>query len=303
MPRVPSVLLKRPLRRAVAALACWLAAGSAFGAVVVRDDAGLELRLAQPAQRIVSLAPHVTELLFEVGAGDRVVGATAYSDYPEAAKRIPRVGALSGIDIESIVALKPDLVIAWLSGTSKTQIEALERLGIPVFRSEPHTLGDVTATIARFGALTGRVEPANAVIARFTAKADALRETYAHRSPVRVFYQVWNKPLMTIGGPQLITQVIELCAGRNVFASLTTLAPIVDVEAVIAADPQLIVTSSTSADRRADLAQWGQWTGVSAVVHQRYLFIDPVLISRHTSRLLIGAETLCRAIDDARKPG
>lgn len=269
-------------------------------AIVVRDDAGLEVRLEQPALRIVSLAPHITELLFEIGAGNAVIGAEPYSDYPEAAKRIPRVGGLSGIDIETIVALKPDLVIAWQSGTSKAQIETLARLHIPVFRSEPHTLDDVAATMSRFGALTGHGDDARADVARFTERVSQLRATYAAQTPVRVFYQVWNKPLMTVGGPQLITQAIALCGGRNVFGSLEALAPTVDVEAVIAADPQLIVTSSTRTDHTADLAQWSGWSGVSAVRDRRYLFLDPALISRHTSRILIGTDTLCRAIDAVR---
>jgi len=277
-----------------------LAVPPGVAAVAVRDDAGFEVRLAQPARRIVSLAPYTTELLYEIGAGDRVVGAEPYSDYPDAARRIPRVGGLSGIDVEAIVALRPDLVIAWLSGTSKAQIEQLVRLGIPVFRSEPHTFDDVTETLARFGILTGRVDAAQADAARFRTRLDALRDAYSHRAPVRVFYQVWNKPLMTVGGPQLITQAIALCGGRNVFDTLQALAPTVDPEAVIASDPQLIVTASTRSEHAADLAQWERWSGVSAVRARRYLFLDPALISRHTSRILVGTETLCRAIDDAR---
>ena len=274
--------------------------GPAVAAVVVRDDAGFDVRLERPARRIVSLAPHTTELLYEIGAGDIVVGAEPYSDYPVAAQRIPRVGGLSGIDVEAIVALKPDLVIAWLSGTSKAQIESLVRLHVPVFRSEPHTFDDVTATLTRFGTLTGHVDEAQADAARFRARLATLRATYAHGAPVRVFYQVWNKPLMTVGGPQLITQAIALCGGRNVFDTLKPLAPTVDPEAVITADPELIVTASTRSDHSADLAQWNRWAGVSAVRARRYLFLDPALITRPTSRILIGTETLCRAIDDAR---
>ncbi len=267
---------------------------------MVRDDAGLEVSIDAPARRIVSLAPHITELLFEIGAGDRLVGATEYSDFPDAAQRIPRVGGLGGIDIEGIVALKPDLVIAWLSGTSQVQLDIFKRLHIPVYRSEPHVLDDVATTLTRFGTLTGRSDAAREAAARFTSGVDGLRATYGTRAPVRVFYQVWNKPLMTVGGPQLTTQVIELCGGRNVFAALASLAPQVDVEAVIAADPQIIVTTSTRTDHGVDIGQWSGWTGVSAVRDRRYLFLDPVLISRHTSRILIGAGQLCRAVDAVR---
>lgn len=276
--------------------------GVAAAGVAVHDDSGREVVLAHPAARIVSLAPHVTELLYEAGAGDDLVATTAYSDYPAAAARLPRVGGLAGIDIEAVVAQKPDLVIAWSSGTSRVQLEQLERLGIPVFRSEPQTLEDVASTLERFGVLTGHVGQAAAAARRFRTQTDALRATYAQRAPVRVFFQVWNDPLMTIGGTQLISQVIELCGGRNVFAGLKTLAPVVDVEAVIRADPQIIVTTATSNDHRADLAAWQRWTGVAAVRDARYLFLDPATITRQTSRILIGAERMCRAIDAARSP-
>ena len=268
--------------------------------VSVRDDAGHDVVLARAARRVVSLAPHVTELLFEVGAGGDLVATTAYSDYPAAAARLPRVGGFAGIDLEAVVAVKPDLVIAWSSGTSRVQLDQLERLGIPVFRSEPHRLDDVATTLERFGVLTGHVGVADAAARRFRMRAAALRATSAERAPVRVFFQVWNEPLMTIGGPQLISQVIELCGGRNVFASLKTLAPVVDVEAVIRADPELIVTTATKDDHEADLAAWRRWPGVAAVRNGRYLFLDPATITRQTSRILIGAERMCRAIDAAR---
>lgn len=282
------------------ALLCLASGTQSVAAVVVRDDSGLEVRLEAPARRIVSLAPHLTELLFDIGAGDAIVGASDYSDYPAAARRLPRVGGLAGIDLERIVALKPDLVVAWQSGTAQAQLAALGRLGIPVFHSEPHTLADVASTLERLGTLTAHTQQAAAQADAFRSKVAALRARYASRAPVRVFYQVWNDPLMTIGGPHLITQVIELCGGRNIFASLALLAPTVDPEAVIAADPQLIVTAAESGNRSSDIALWSRWTGVSAVRNRRYLFLDPVLITRHTPRILIGAEAICRAIQDAR---
>lgn len=281
-------------------LLCLAACSQGIAAVAVRDDSGLEVRLEAPARRIVSLAPHLTELLFDIGAGDAVVAASDYSDYPEAARRLPRVGGLAGIDLERIVALRPDLVVAWQSGTAQGQLAALDRLGIHVFRSEPHTLADVASTLERLGTLTGHAQQASGQADAFRRKVAALRATYATRSPVRVFYQVWNNPLMTIGGPHLITQVIDLCGGRNVFASVGMLAPTVNVEAVIAADPQLIVTAAESGNQSSDIALWSRWTGVSAVRHRRYLFLDPGLITRHTPRILTGAEAMCHAIQDAR---
>ncbi len=214
------------MRRSFPALVCvaWsLCCAIASAAVEVRDDAGRVVRLERPATRIVSLAPHLTELLFAIGAGDRLVGVTGFSDYPPAATALPRVGGLYGLDVERLLALKPDLVVAWRSGTAEAELDTLERLGLRVFRNEPRTLDDIATTMARLGTLTGDEPGANAAAADFRARVATLRDTYASRSPVRVFYQVWNDPLMTIGGPQPITQVIELCGGRNVFASVKML--------------------------------------------------------------------------------
>ncbi len=282
------------------AMAMPMATATAAGPAV-RDDAGHDVRLARPAARIASLAPHLTELLYEIGAGDRLVAATAYSDYPDAAKRLPRVGGLAGIDLETLVAVRPDLVVAWQSGTAAAELAQIGRLGIPLFVDEPHTLADVAATIERLGTLTGETDGAATAAARFRARVATLGATYAGRRPVRVFYQVWGDPLMTIGGKQLITQVIALCGGVNVFAQSNTLAPTVDAEAVIRADPELIVTSAENADHRVDLARWQRWVGVTAVREQRWLFLDPAVVTRPSSRILDGAERLCRAIDAARR--
>ncbi len=285
----------------VVCLAWLLSIAAAHAAVGVHDDSGRTVALDRPATRVVSLAPHVTELLFAIGAGERVVGVTAFSDYPPAANALPKVGGLYALDVERIVALKPDLVVAWRSGTSEAELAQLERVGLAVFRSEPRTLDDVATTMERLGVLTGDAAQATAAASDFRAQVAALRSTYASRTPVRVFYQVWNDPLMTVGGPQLITQVIELCGGRNVFASLSMLSPVVDAEAVIASDPQLIVTSAENADHARDIAAWSRWSGVSAVRAKRYLFLDPALITRHTPRVLLGAAQLCRAIDEVRR--
>ena len=291
-----SLLIARVI---AAAVSLSLVAG-ASGEIVVRDDAGHEVRLRAPARRIISLSPHATELLYEVQAGAAIVAVTEYSDYPEAAKSVARVGGLGSIDVERIVALRPDLVVAWRSGTPEAQLAALERFGIAVFRSEPHSLDDIATSLARLGRLTGHAPDGERTSRAFLARIARLRATYAQRSPVRVFYQVWSSPLMTIGGPHVITSVIALCGGTNVFAPLDALAPTVDPEAVVAADPQLIVTASGTHARTVDESLWSRWSGVSAVKRKRYLFIDPNLITRSTSRIADGAERLCRAIDAVR---
>ena len=284
----------------IASLLFAVADPAAASAIVVKDDAGRNVHLRAPAHRIVSLSPHATELLYEIDAGDSIVAATEYSDYPQAARRLPRIGGLGSIDIERIVALKPDLVVAWRSGTPEAQLASRERLSSAVPRSEPHTLEDIATSLERLGRLTGHDAAGERASSLFLRRIDALRSTYSRRAPVRVFYQVWNSPLMTIGGPHVISTVITLCGGRNVFGSLAALAPTVDPEAVVAADPQLIVTASGTHAQSIDEAQWSRWTGVSAVRTHRYLFVDPDLITRSTSRIADGAELLCRAIDAAR---
>jgi iron complex transport system substrate-binding protein len=271
----------------------------AFGASV-RDDAGRDVVLDHPARRIVSLAPHLTELVFEIGAGDRLVAAAAYSDYPDAARRLPRVGSQGALDIERIAALRPDLVLAWSSGLSPTDREQLARLGVPVFESTAQELDDVATTLLRLGVLTGAEARAGSAAARFRVRVATLRATYADRRPVRVFFQVWRDPLMTVGGHQLITQVIALCGGVNVFGDLAMLAPIVDAEAVVRGDPEVIATTSDSDDHTADIAAWSRWPGVAAVRARRFAFLDAGTITRPSSRVLIGTEQLCRAIDAAR---
>jgi iron complex transport system substrate-binding protein len=291
-----------------AVLLPWIVAtwpSSVAAAVSVRDDTARRITLASPAQRIVSLSPHATELLFAAGAGRQIVAASEYSDYPDAAKILPRIGSYQGIDLERVVALAPDLVVAWQSGNSSGQIEAIERIGIPVFRSEPKTLESIATSLERLGALSGHpVEGANAARA-FRSEADALTLKFAGRAPVRVFYQVWNAPLMTIGGRHLISRLIELCGGRNIFSEIEARSSVVDAEAVIAADPEVMVVASPEDVMRGtapeSLRAWQKWPQLSAVRKKLLVTIAPTLITRDTPRILQGAEQLCEAIDRARR--
>ncbi len=266
----------------------------------VVDDTGKTIKLERAAQRIVSLAPHATELLFGAGAGAQLVGVTEFSDYPEAAKSLPRVGGSRGLDLERIAALKPDLVIAWQSGNSMAQVAQIEALGIPVFRSEPRTLNDVALSLERFGALTGHALGARRAAAAFRTRIANLRREYAYRKSVRVFYQVWPQPLMTIGGPHVITDVIGLCGGVNVFSALASPGPTVNIEAVVGAAPQLIVGGAADGGDLASLAMWKRWPGIPAVKNERFAVLDAALITRHTERLADGALALCHAIDATR---
>lgn len=291
-------------RRALAALALASTAAAvatpaaASAPVAAVDDAGTRIELAAPARRIVSLAPHLTEQLYAVGAGARIVGTTEHADYPPEARRIERVGRAHSVDIERIAALKPDLIVVWGSGFAPATLEALRRLGAPVFVSEPRTLADIGASMQRLGALSGGDGSASA--AAFNAKVEALRAQYAGRTPVRVFYQVWATPLMTLSGKHVVSEAIALCGGKNVFAELTPVAPTLSVEAVIARDPQLIVTAEPGARPGDGLALWQRFPTLSATRHGQFATLDADRINRHGPRLADEIGALCAAIERTR---
>ncbi|HQC80658.1 MAG TPA: cobalamin-binding protein [Accumulibacter sp.] len=289
-------------RLAVVAACLLLASpsGAAPAAVSVVDDAGTTLRLAQPARRIVSLAPHLTETLFAAGAGERIVGTVDFSNYPPAATRIARVGAYSRVDLERVAALRPDLIIAWQSGNATANLDRLRALGLPVYLSQPNKIEGIASEIERFGALAGSAAVAQGAADAFRRRLAGLRQRYSARPPVRTFYQIWKQPLMTVGGPQIISHVIELCGGENVFARLDGMAPTVGVEAVIAADPEAVVASGMDASRPEWLDDWRRWRTMTAVVRDNLFFVPPDLLQRHTPRLLDGAEMLCRHLETAR---
>jgi iron complex transport system substrate-binding protein len=289
---------------ALAALAppilCALLVAPAHAAIDITDDAGHRLQLARPAQRIVSLAPHVTELLFAAGAGAKVVGVVAHSDYPPAATAVPQVGTHTRVDLEAVAALKPDLVIAWESGNRDAQLDRFSALGIPVFVNEPRKLEAVAQSLEQFGRLAGTEEAANAAAAAFRQRHAALAARYRNRPPVRLFYQIWNAPLMTINDEQVISDAIRLCGGVNVFGGLQQLAPRVSTEAVLAANPEAIIASGMADARPEWLDQWRRWPSLAATVAGNLYFIPPDLIQRHTPRLLDGAERLCAQLEEVR---
>ena len=263
-------------------------------AVTVQDDTGRSVTLPQPATRIVSLAPHLTEQLFAIGAGEKIVGAVDYSDYPEAARAIPRVGGYSRLDLERILALKPDLVVGWQSGNDVRAIERLQALGLVVYLSEPRRLPDIADGMARLGILVGVADLAAEQAETFRQRLEALRQQNRGQKERSVFYQIWNRPLMTVSGQHLINDVITLCHGRNIFAGVDTLTPTVSVEAVLAADPEVIVASGMGKERPEWLDDWKKWPQLQAVKDEQLYVIDPNIIQRATPRLLLGAEQMCR---------
>ncbi len=273
---------------------------AASAEVSVRDDYRNRITLQEPAHRIVSLAPHLTELLYAAGAGDRLVGAIEHSDYPEAARRLPRVGSETGINLEAVLRLKPDLVAAWPNAGSRRQIERLAALGIPVYRSEPRELDDIAVTLQALGELAGTRAAAEAAAKAFRARAARLEREHSAKPRLRVFYQVWDRPLMTVNGAHLISKVIRLCGGENVFAALPVIAPPIDREAVLRADPEVIIASGADGRRPVWLDDWKAFSQLSAVRRGSLHAVPPELMQRHTPRILEGAERLCALFDQAR---
>ncbi|MFA5915941.1 MAG: cobalamin-binding protein [Burkholderiales bacterium] len=264
------------------------------------DDAGRRVTLQQPAQRIISLAPHLTELLFAAGAGGKIVGTVAYSNYPVEARSIARIGDSAQLDLERIVALKPDLVLVWRDGNAQRQLDKLLHLGIPVFYNEPRRLPDIARAIEEFGLLAGTEAVARPAARAFMARLDELRVRYAGRAPVSVFYQIWDKPLMSVNGEHLISDVIRLCGGRNIFAALKSLTPEIATEAVLAADPEAIVGVGAEAGQAGNLDAWKHWPRLRAVARGNLFLIDSDLISRNSPRILDGAGQMCEQLDTAR---
>ncbi len=281
-------------------LVIFFIANRSYAAVSVMDDAGRTVTLVAPAQRIISLAPHVTELLYAAGAGKYIVGTVSYSDYPAAAKKLPRVGSYNAFDLEAIVALQPDLIVAWQSANPAAALEKLQALSIPVFFSEPRQLEDVAGNLERLGKLTANEAIADAASAAFRRKLRELRNQYRAAREVSVFYQVWHQPLMTINGEHIISQVIELCGGRNVFASLPTLAPKISLEAVLRKDPEVVVAGNSALNHSDWKDDWRRWSVLQAVKNNHLFYVNPDIIQRHTPRILQGAAVLCQQIETVR---
>ena len=273
---------------------------SVMADVRVVDDNDDEVRLAAPAQRIISLAPNITEVLFHIGAGELIVGADEYSNYPEAAKQILRVNNHAAANYELILSLKPDLVIAWQSGNGDKIISPLRKLGIPDFVVETREIERIPNLFRRFGQLTGNNELAQQRIEEFTQRLQLLGDAQIGKSVVRTFYQIWDQPLITLNGKHMVSDVIELCGGVNVFADAAPLVPYVNIESIVAADPQVIIAGGSQDEQSSWFSSWQKWDGISAVQHKQIYLIPADLMQRHSVRILDGAQMMCDYLDNAR---
>lgn len=250
------------------------------------------------ATRIVTLAPHLTELVFVAGAGDRLVGVSAFSDYPPAALGIEVVSDAFTVDQERLALLSADLVLAWQSGTPVRVVDELRQAGYRVEVIRTRGLEDIAAAVRQIGALTGSAVRAGEVADAFSADLMALRERYGDRAPVRVFYQVSGRPLYTINGEHYIGEIIALCGGRNVFADVGELAPAVTVEAVVDRNPEVLLASDADTDPFSD---WRRWGHLDANRYGNHFTVNADAIGRPSLRVAEAAATICRQLETARR--
>ena len=272
----------------------------AYCAIEVVDEDGNLIRLEKPARRIISLAPSVTELLFAIGAGSQVVGVIEYSDFPPEAKALPVIGRFDLLDIERILELEPDLIIGWKSGNPRASIKQLKRLGLSVYLAKLNDLPSIPSQMVNFSKLAGTAEEAKEAINYFNQTYESLVTEYSNRESVKTFYQVWESPIITAGGKELMNDIIELCSGENIFKEIDQIAPKVSLEAVIIANPEVIIGSGAGLTRPEWLNDWEIWPNLKAVSGEHVYFIPPDLVQRQTPRTLIGTKQMCEHIDKAR---
>lgn len=289
-----------PVRRAlwILILLPWSLAAAQVSTLV--DSRGMPLQLGEPVTRVVALAPFLTEIVFALGAGHALVGVSEFSDYPQAARYLPRVANAFSADYETIMGLAPQLVLAWESGTNRRVLQGFEKLNVPVFTLEPRRIREVAAAFVVVGRLLGREDRGRVLARQLEQEIAGLRTRFENQRRVSVFYQISERPLMTLNGKHLVTELIDICGGTNIFGSLAPLAPTVSVEAVVRGDPELIVISSTIHDVAQIRQRWFELDNLRATRAGHVYTVDSSLLNRQTPRLIEGARQLCRVLDRAR---
>lgn len=269
-------------------------------AITVQDFSGREVTLDQPAKRIVALAPHIVENLYSAGAGDKLVGVVSYSNFPDEAKNVPEVGTYNAFSLEQVLALNPDLVVMWGSGNGMQTLSTFEALGIPVYVSELRQLSDVPKSIRNLSQLAGTPAIGEAEASRIETELNALHRRYGEKRSLSVLYQIWNDPLQTVNGEHLISEIIALCGGHNVFGDASSLAPRVSIESVLLRDPDAIVASGMGEARPEWLDQWRAYPSLTAVADEALFFVNPDHLQRPSARIVLGARSLCQQLDQIR---
>jgi iron complex transport system substrate-binding protein len=269
--------------------------------IELTDDRGRSIRLDHFAKRIVSLSPHITELIFAAGAGSKLVGVSRYSDYPDAARTVQDVGDASNLDLERIIALKPDLVVAWHSGNARADIEKLEKLGITVFATEANKLEDVPRLLRAAGKLAGTSTQAESAASDYEKELQGIKRGYSDRRKISVFQIIWHQPLMTVNGNHLISDIIGICGGVNVFGSAPSLTPVISPENLVEADPQAIISSASHEfGETGAMSLSRRFPQLSAVRNSHLFLVHPDLLHRQTVRMLRAAKTVCAQLESVR---
>ena len=288
--------MKSPLFPLLLAFLC----AAAHAEVSAVDSDGRTVTLPRPAQRIVSLAPHVTELLFAAGAGARVVAVSEYSDFPDAARKLPQVASSSTVDLERVLALRADLAVAWRLSATAQSLDRLQGIGVPVFYSEPHKLAQIADQVEALGVLAGTAARARQVAADLRGELGRLRAEYSGRRPLKVFYEIEERPLMTVNGRQFISDALEVCGARNVFADAPLIAPVVSAEAVLAADPDVLVAARDDAGDTSWSAFWRPFRGMRAVRNDNFVTVRANEMNRQGPRAFAATRKLCGLLEQAR---
>jgi len=283
---------------------CLFLMNVALASISVEDDTGQHIELNKPAKRIISLSPGMTELLFAAGGGAYVKGVVSYSDFPQAAKKIQQVGSYNSVDLEKILALNPDLVVAWESGNPALQISKLKKLGLTVYISEPRNFDDIPSTLERLGTLMDTTATATSAANDFRRELAMLKQRYAKNKTITksVYIQIWNQPLMTINGEHLISRIIEFCNGRNIFHDVGQLTLSLDVETILAKNPDTIIVTREGDLGNEWLSRWRQWDFLNAVKNRELHTANPDHLVRHTPRIIQGITQVCGFLQPQIKP-
>lgn len=263
------------------------------------DSAEAPVDESEESLRIVTLAPHLAELVFAAGAGEMLVGVSAYSNYPDAVGELPHIGDAFLIDHEQLLLLRPDILLAWQSGTASHTVDELRARNYRVEQIRTNGLNDIADALRSIGSLTGREAQAESVAAAFVANIERLRESYAQGEPIRVFYQIASRPLYTANGNHYVSELIELCGGDNIFGDLGELAPLVSEEAVLVRDPEVMIAGRVDQEE-SPLSAWRRWPALSANIQDNYFYIPADLLARPTPRLLQAGEAICEVLQQAR---
>lgn len=252
-------------------------------------------------QRIIALAPHIVESLYAIGAGQQIIGTTAYADYPKAAENILRVGNYARLQIEKIIQLKPDVIIAWKTGNPADDLARLEKYQLKVIYSHPQTLEDVAKELIMLGKVTGRETAANIIAAEYMKKLQKIKNTYANKSKVSVFYELWSRPLRTVANQAWPQQQIELCGASNPFAKAQDDYPSIGLEQVLVTLPQVVIQPGEHSADSPDGLNWPQWQHIPAVKNNFIFHPNADKAHRMTTRMLDEVLILCEQIDTARQ--